>query len=155
LQGIGNEPRRTILAPHLLYSDHPLADSWPVRLVLFLTILLGNIIYAQEPTIEQVAKAICQIETGTTWDGKKIHGKVRKGKAGEVGPWQILPATAKICRATGSQYQQFTEVYRYFRSRTSSPRQAFAAFHRGLSGQNSKAAQAYAERVCNLLSAMP
>lgn len=113
------------------------------RLVLFLLFAQG--IYAQEihqePTVEQIAAAIAQIETGAHWDG-------RKGKAGEVGRWQILPAVLRERGASSSgNYRDFERVYSYFRTHTKSWQEACAAYHRGLGGTHKKAAKDYAQRV--------
>lgn len=120
-----------------------------IRLVLFLLFTQG--IYAQEihqePTVEQIAKAICQIETGTTWDGSKIHGTYRRGKAGEIGPWQITPEMLRKTGGATGGFDDFVLTYTWFRSRSKNWQDACAAYHRGLNGTHKKAAKDYAQRV--------
>ena len=118
-----------------------------IRFIILLTLTLGAYAHeTEEPTIEQIAKAIASVETGENWNGKK-------GRYGEIGKWQILPTVLRErgCSPVGN-YQDFRRVFLYFRSRTKSWQEACAAYHRGLGGINKKEAQDYAQRVANLIA---
>jgi len=120
-----------------------------MRSLFLLTLILGAFSYEnQEPSVYEISKAIAQIETGESWNGKK-------GKAGEVGRWQILPVVLRErgCSSAGDYYD-FQRVYSYFRSRTETWQDACAAYHRGLGGIHKKAAKDYAQRVANLVESM-
>jgi hypothetical protein len=129
---------------------HVIPGLWAVsliRLLVFLLFIQG--IYAQEtePTVEQIAAAICQIETGTTWDGSRIHGSYSSGKAGEKGPWQITPEMLRKTGGKTGSFDDFVLAYAWFRDRSKNWRDACAAYHRGLNGNHKKAAKDYMQRV--------
>lgn len=112
-------------------------------------------------TIDQITAAVCQIETGTIYLAPgKVAGHYLRGEAGEIGPWQTLPAVLRergfdpllVKSSTRLAEQAFISQLAYLESKTSSLRDAIAAYHRGLGGRNRKDAKAYAERVINLAS---
>jgi len=120
-----------------------------MRSLFLLTLIIGAFSYEnKEPSIAQIAAAIASVETGENYKGQK-------GRYGEVGKYQILPV---VLRERGASprgtYADFVMVYSYFRSRTTSHREACAAYHRGLNGIHKKAAEDYAQRVANLVASM-
>lgn len=118
-----------------------------IRVLILSTIILGAYC-VEEPSIEEISRAICQIETGTTWDSRV---KVRVGKAGEKGKWQITPEMLRTVGGTAGNLNDFILTYTWFRSRTKTWQEACAAYHRGLNGIHKKAAKDYAQRVANLI----
>lgn len=130
-----------------------------IRLLALLTLLGSSHAQSQEITLDHIKQAICQVETGTVWIAPgKIKGRWQQGEAGEIGPWQMLPAVLMergfdpdLVRSSARLAEQaFIAHFRYLTARTPSIHEAVAAYHRGLGGRSRLAAKAYAGRVVNL-----
>ena len=115
--------------------------------------------YAQEITLHHICQAICQIETGTVWIAPgKVEGRWQEGEAGEIGPWQTLPEVARemgydpehIRHSARSCERLFLARMEYLIARTTTLKEAAAAYHGGLRGRNRSYAKAYATRALNL-----
>ena len=126
---------------------------------LFLTTLCWSLCHAQEITLNHITAAVCQIETGTIYQGPgRVSGSFTQGAAGEIGPWQMLPVVFRErglseshARRSVAHYElAFTMHYQWLLDRTGSPFLALASYHRGLGGRYRKDAQGYAARALNL-----
>ncbi len=119
--------------------------------------------HAQVVTIDHITAAVAQVESGVTYRGfAQVSGVWRKGDAGEVGPWQMLPVvlresghSAALRRRPADEAVVFYEVafrdwYGRLLVRTGSHHAALAAYHRGPQGRHRVEAKAYAERVVSL-----
>lgn len=124
--------------------------------------ILSGVSYAQEITIDQIVKAVAQVETGVRWiDTGRIVGRWSVGDAGEVSPWQLSPgllqdlgkldARWRIHRDPVLAESLFRLSFTHLLGRTGSYVRALAAYHRGLHGAGGQEAQDYARRVLNLV----